>query len=139
MRLEDWHLRLDELVHDRANCPYEWGYHDCVMWAAAAVEAVTGRDLGLGKRLTYSTEHGAARMLVLEGVRDVAELADKYLGRRRHIAQARHGDIVVGHLSTGELCLGACLGRKSAFVGSAAGQDGLIAVETLDLDHCYRV
>lgn len=138
-RLPDWERRLADLIVERRGSPHQWGLHDCVMWAADDVLAVTGRDFAVHVRGRYADEKGAVRILVLEGVRDVAELADKYLGRRRHIALARPGDVVVGHLSTGESCLGVCYGRHSLFVGVAGGKDGLVVVDTLDLDHAYRV
>lgn len=138
-RLPDWDARLGELIASRRGSPHDWGHNDCVMWAADAVLAVTGRDIAAHVRGTYRGEAGAARMLVLEGVRDAAGIADKYLGRRRHVSTARPGDVVVGHLSSGEPCLGVCYGRRSLFVGVAGGHDGLVAVDTLDLDHCHRV
>lgn len=49
-RLPDWRLRLDAFVTERLARPFEWGAHDCALFAADAVLAITGHDLAVGLR-----------------------------------------------------------------------------------------
>lgn len=42
VRLPDWPERLAEYVHQHRGTPFAWGGHDCVRFAAGAVQAMTG-------------------------------------------------------------------------------------------------
>lgn len=59
-RLPDWGSRLAALVEERRDAPFAWGRHDCAMFAADAVLAITGRDPLAAWRGAYSTEEGGA-------------------------------------------------------------------------------
>lgn len=63
MRLPDWAQRLDALVGQALPRPFEWGTHDCCLWAADAVLAQTGQDPAADLRGTYADAAGAARAL----------------------------------------------------------------------------
>lgn len=67
MRLHDWQLRLEALVNDRAHTRFEYGAHDCCMWACDVVQAVTGLDPVADLRGTYSDESGAAQVMEAGG------------------------------------------------------------------------
>lgn len=139
MRLPDWNDRLQALIRERRLTPFDWGTHDCVLWSADCVLAVTGVDLGSGHRGTYSTASGAVRRLRRLGFASTADLADRHLGERTHRAMARLGDIVAlpdgGGMGP---ALGVCYGATSLFVGSTAESHGLVVVDTRDAEHCYR-
>lgn len=112
---------------------------------------MTGSDPANAYRGTYTTALGAKRkMLKLDGVGTPEALADKVFGERLPIAFARVGDVVVadpevvgfssetGNPSMGKM-LGICYGRLSLFVGSEENHHGLITLNTLELEWCYRV
>jgi hypothetical protein len=63
-RLPDWPERLHALVQSRRARPFVWGQHDCGLFVADAVDAVTGWDPAAGLRGTYATRRGAYRALV---------------------------------------------------------------------------
>jgi hypothetical protein len=44
-RLHDWPQRLREFLEARDGEPFLWGVNDCCMFAAAAVQAITGVDV----------------------------------------------------------------------------------------------
>lgn len=137
-KLPNWIDRLARLIRDRKHTPFEWGKHDCCLWAADAVEAQTGIDQAPNWRGSYSTPIGAVRLLTREGVRSPTELATRLWGPKQHISRAKIGDIVVGHLGDRfKDALGVCYGRNSLFVGTDAGHPGLVTLQTLNLEHCY--
>lgn len=71
-----WFQRLDSLIRDRMSTPFAWGTHDCVLWAADAVHALSLVDPAAGYRGTYSTAVEAARLLRdLGGLQALADRA----------------------------------------------------------------
>lgn len=74
-RFKDWPSRLQALLDAAQGRPFEWGVHDCCLWAADAVLATTGVDLAVPWRGTYSTEGEAAALLdALGGLRALGAL-----------------------------------------------------------------
>lgn len=74
--------------------PYAWGRHDCALFAAGAVEAMTGVDFAADYRGKYDDEDGARRVLTTIGCEDVGDLASRYLPEIMP-AEARRGDVVM--------------------------------------------
>lgn len=66
-RLPDWPARLSALVAAAHVQPFAWGTHDCCLWAADAVLALTGTDPAAGLRGRYSQVQGAHRLLAAHG------------------------------------------------------------------------
>jgi len=62
-RLPDWPDRLSALVARAHAQPFAWGTHDCCLWAADAVQALTGHDPAADLRGCYSDATGAMRAL----------------------------------------------------------------------------
>lgn len=63
VRLPDWRSRLSACVEGALQRPFEWGQHDCMLFPADAVLAMTGVDPAKEWRGRYSTRIGAARIL----------------------------------------------------------------------------
>lgn len=59
----DWRDRFEALVRERTRAPFEWGKHDCCLFAADAVLAATGIDPALDMRGTYSDAQGGMEAL----------------------------------------------------------------------------
>lgn len=141
-KLPDWPSRLAERIHAQAGVEPEWGKADCISWAADCVLAMTGEDDLHAARGKYKSARGALRVLRnTYGVKLPIDLMDLLWGPRVHISQARIGDLVV--MAESEPfnmgpAVGVCYGRRSLFVGTEAGNSGLVAVETLSLEHCYQ-
>jgi len=67
---------FDALVASRVRQPFVWGMHDCVLFAADAVAALTGRDHAAEFRGTYHTEEQAkAGLDGMGGLQGCAALA----------------------------------------------------------------
>lgn len=120
-RLPNWQTRFAALCAGRQAAPFAWGKHDCCLWAADAVQAITGLDFAAAWRGTYTTAADAARLLGgLGGVRAIASAA---LGEPVPVAFAAVGDVVVIEQDGREL-LAVCNGGTALCVGP----DGLAPV-----------
>lgn len=93
-RIKGWEQAL--AAHTRAAMarPHAWGSHDCALFAADGVRAMTGEDLAAEFRGTYADEDGARRVLASLGCADVGDLAGRYLPEIDP-PQARRGDVVM--------------------------------------------
>lgn len=116
-RYPDWPERLHAFVEARRGTPFAWGKHDCCLFAADAVAAMTGADLAGTLRGRYTTRIGAARILKKQG--GLRAIVDARMTRIPTLAAGR-GDVVLIETEQGD-ALGICLGRQIV----AAGPDGL--------------
>lgn len=118
MRREGWERALSAEVEAARTRPFEWGRHDCALWAADCVMAMTGNDPAACWRGRYRTALGAARILRRSGCDDIAAMAARVLDAPLPSpVMARRGDI----LSDGE-AMGVCIGAAAAFLSP----DGLV-------------
>lgn len=120
-RIHHWQSALAALIARRMEVPFEWGKHDCALWAADAVQAVTGDDPANDLRGTYSTPTQAADIMRSSG--GLTSLADSKLGPRIKPTFAQSGDIVLCVVN-GREALAVCTGRHIM----AQGESGLVAV-----------
>lgn len=131
VRLPDWQPRLAQLVTQRMRHPLQWGVHDCCIWAADAVLAVTGADLADGLRGTYSTQPEAeARLLQLGGL---TALCVARLGPVVRTAMAQPGDVGLASVQ-GVRALVVCGGGNFLAVGAA----GLVPVPSESVARVWR-
>jgi len=120
-RLKNWPSRLAAVVAVAQTAPFEWGAHDCCLWAADAVLACTGQDLAAAWRGTYSTAAGAAALLHdLGGLQAVAAMA----GPAIEPALAGAGD--VGLLPAPDDAARQCLAVHSGTGWLVVGSAGLL-------------
>lgn len=116
-RLKNWPSRFAALEESVRARPFEWGSHDCCMWAAAAVQAVTGADLAAEWRGKYSDEATAeALMRSLGGLPGIAALAGPELQASAH---ATTGDIGIVAWPDRTLSLGVYGGQSWLCVGDS--------------------
>lgn len=92
-RLPDWRTRLTAYVVDTAHDPFVPGKTDCALWAAGAVEAMTGEDLARGFR-GYRTIAGGWKKLKAKGFVDHVALLASVL-EEIPPAFAQVGDVAV--------------------------------------------
>lgn len=92
-RRPDWRGRLQVYLGTVAREPFAYGRHDCALFAAGAVEAMTGVDLARGFR-GYKTEKGGIKKLRAKGFADQFALLEASL-REVHPAFAKVGDVAV--------------------------------------------
>lgn len=92
-RYKDWDKRLNDFLKERRGMSFEWGVNDCLHFAAAGVEALTGDNFAKDYP-SYDTEKAAHELLENEG--GVAKIITKHLGRStRRLLTAQRGDVVI--------------------------------------------
>lgn len=130
MRVEGWEKLLVEHIEQARGKAFEWGQHDCALWAAEWVRKCTKVDLGSGWRGMYETKEGAAREMRARGFLKPADIAADCL-TSIPVALARRGDITLHPNGA----LGICNGRVSAFVA----ETGLLEIPTLACKRAWRI
>lgn len=120
-RLPDWEDRLASYIQTIADTPFEWGWNDCLMFVAGAIDAVTAKDPADEHRGQYRSRTGAIRYLKKLGF-DSPEACLDALFERIPPAFARRGDLVLANE-----CAGVCMGNIALFLGdeTAAGFERL--------------
>lgn len=118
MRHPDWPMRLDAAVRAATGRRFRYGSHDCCLFAADVVLALTGSDPAAELR-GYRGRRQALQILAREG--GLIPLVSRVLDiAPQSAAMAARGDVVFG-CPIREGAIGVCLGRLVAF----AGPDGL--------------
>lgn len=116
MRIRGWEQALAAHTRSHMRTLYQWGRHDCALFAASCVAVITGHDFAESYRGGYSDEDGARRVLASIGCDNVGDLAARYLPEISP-AEARRGDIVMIEGTSG-LFLAVVDGRTA--IGPAA-------------------
>ena len=120
LRLPNWPELLGAYLTAQLAQPFAWGQNDCCLFAAGAVQAITGIDLASHLRGQYSTAAEAARILADEG--GLVALASANFGApRSNPGQAQRGDVVCVEVD-GRQMLGVVAGAQWC----APGPNGLV-------------
>lgn len=119
-RKDNWANKLNEFIESRRSIPFEWGVNDCSLFAADAVQAITGVDVAKDFRNKYSSMIGANKLIKSFG--SLEALADACLIQLRAFKTTSgllaRGDVVLVKLKNGNEALGINLGRTCAFAGA---------------------
>ena len=94
VRKKTWRSDLTAFVAAAAARPFRPGKHDCALFAAGAVKAMTGADLARGYRSKYRSLAKGQQVLQARGFTDHIALAAHHLPEIAPI-MAQEGDIVV--------------------------------------------
>lgn len=133
MRRKDWEDRLGAYLGQQRGAVFAYGQLDEVLFAAGAIEAMTGEDPAAHIRGHYTTRLGALRVLRREGYRNLIEAMDaRYLTVPP--AHAQRGDIALHDCG-----LGVCIGRDALFVGIEDGREGLVRLPMREWDMAWRI
>lgn len=130
-RIREWQSALADLIGARMTAPFAWGSHDCCLFAADCVQAITGFDPAADARGTYDDERSAAR--VLKKLGGLEQIAATRCGPEIPPAAARVGDVVLGKVD--RECLGVCTGET----WHAPSADGLAARPMAEALKAWRV
>lgn len=122
-RRPDWEPHLVAYLAAANHKPHRYGHHDCMIFAAGAVKALTGRDPARGHRGKYSSAATARRYLASLGFDSVEAMIDRILPEKP-VLRAQRGDIVLDE----EGMPGVCIGGEALFVGTKNGEEGLVRV-----------
>lgn len=117
-RCLDWPERLAAFVEQHRRTPFAWGSHDCALFAAAAVQAITGADPLAAWRGTYTTEEEAEAILGGLRMEEFLDAVYRQWGAQPIGAKlAARGDVVVmdvGNLPTCGVHLGGSVAAPGA-------------------------
>ena len=117
MRRQDWPERLAAFLEERRAERFEWGRNDCVLFAADAVQAMTGVDLAAPWRGQWDSRASAVDALGRAG--GLLAAVDMILPAYDSPLMAGRGD-VVAFATRGRLGLAVCVGTD-AVAPSALG------------------
>jgi hypothetical protein len=133
-RYPDWQVRLEAFVRERRGKPFAWGSHDCALFAADCVEALTGERL-LPNMRGYSTAKDA--LLLIEKAGGLRGIACHALGGFIAPKLARPGDLVLLAVEGDHFpeALGVCNGSTAL----AQGERGVVAVPMAKAVAAWRV
>jgi hypothetical protein len=120
-RLPDWERRLSQFIADNRDREFAWGEWDCILFACAAAEAITGHDAAAAYRGQYSDEKGARAILRRLGQGTLLSTVDANFAAKP-VSYAMRGDLI-WHAG----CVGVCLGNAAAFVTDPELMDALEA------------
>lgn len=115
-----WPETLSTAIAKAHDQPFEWGAHDCALFVADVILAMTGTDVADDFRGKYKTTKGAARIMKLFAGGGLPEFADKIAVvngfKSCHPNFAQRGDVVEVKTDDGP-ALGICIGERIAAVG----------------------
>lgn len=126
--------RLIAYVSGAARTPFEWGRHDCALFAAGAVKAQTGKDPACGLRGQYRTAAGAMKHLRKLGYTSLGDLIGAQF-REVSPAFAQVGDLAVVHDDMATEALGVVQGERIYVLRP----DGLGLVPLTEARRAFRV
>lgn len=131
MRYEDWAERLAEYYELLHELQFEQGTHDCGLFAAGAIEAMTGVDHIAPYRGKYTSVAGYMKLLKADGFKSVEAYCTSVLGEPIPVLLAQRGDLVMKQ-ERGIEALGICDGASAIFIN----QDG--GLTNVYMDECLK-
>jgi hypothetical protein len=93
-RVKNWELHATRYFNTVSVTPFYWGRHDCALFVADAVHAMTGIDFAAKWRGSYCDEAGAAEVLAGIGAASVVDLPDRFGLPQIREGDPRRGDVV---------------------------------------------
>lgn len=131
-RVANWPSRLAALVEEVRLRPFAWGKHDCCLWAASAVEAITSMDPAIDLRGTYRSAKSA--LAILESLGGL-EAVGAWCGPEIEVAFASIGDIGLVMWPDGTRSLAVSAGHS----WMCAGETGLVNLPLQTASHAWGV
>lgn len=115
VRKENWPLLLGEYLNECRKKPFVWGEHDCILFAAKAIEVITGENL-YNSYLGYTDEKGAQEVLQAHG--GLSAIVRSHLGEgEKNFKMAHRGDLALMKLGRETIGIVDDTGERIACVG----------------------
>lgn len=134
MRKQDWPEIMAAAIAAARGRAFAWGSHDCCLFAADVVRAMTGVDHAAPFRGRYSTARGAAMALKRYAGGGLLAAVTRLLGDPVPGVQARRGDVVYAETALGP-AIGICIGPAACFAAPA----GLACLPLSACLHAWRI
>jgi hypothetical protein len=117
--------------------PFVWGEHDCGLFAAGAIEAMTGQNFAAEYRGRYTTLTGGLRLLKDKGFDTHADLAAS-LFAKAHPSRAGVGDLAAVRIDDAAIyALGVVQGARIYVL--RPGENGIGTVDLLAAETAFLV
>jgi hypothetical protein len=110
MRLSNWPTLLAAFLTHRQSQPFCWGKNDCCLFAADAINVITGVDHASAFRGRYTTAIGAKRALIRYGKGDIKHTFIAKFGTPIGVLNASRGDVALVNIN-GENVVGMVFGN----------------------------
>lgn len=133
MRQENWLENLLNYLDEVKDKPHQWGHHDCCLFAAGAVKAMTGHDYMADFRGQYDSKETAQAVLKEKGRGTLYLTIRNRLGNP--IQGFPHRGDVAYHVFEDGPTLGICIGTDCLFVSEA----GLVTKAVGEVSRFFRV
>jgi hypothetical protein len=141
-RAHDWEMRLHAFIESEKHKPFAWGTHDCCIFAANWILALTGVDIAEDFRGKYTDEASCNALLAKLGYADVAAMIAAQLTVKWQFPAvqpnfAHRGDLIQVQQPTGPaLCVVGLNGKHAHGVSDK----GLVRMRTYhDAVKAWRV
>lgn len=133
-RYPDWPMRLHAFIDGVKRNPFDWASHNCGLFVAGAIEAMTGENVakGFGKAKTV---RGLVAQMKRQGFDDLASLA-AFMAPEIHISQANIGDVAA---IPKDDAFGYTLGVVNGETIAVLGELGLGYVPLLQATRAFRI
>lgn len=132
-RKSTWENDLADFISDRLVMAFQWGSHDCALFAADCVLATTGIDPAADFRGTYEDQQGSRVALRKHGKGTLLKtFQDRFTEKKPAFAQ--RGDLIWNGYA-----IGVCYGPFALFVGQDGEKPGLVRVERSDWKRAFTV
>lgn len=132
-RIPTWRISLHETIEAHRLVPFSWGEHDCALFAADCIKAMTGLDLATGFRGSYHSASGAQRALKRAGYPNLVALAADFFEEITPM-MAGAGDIAAFDTPDG-WALGVVAGERVTVLGPG----GLGTLDRLAAAKAFRI
>jgi hypothetical protein len=129
MRVAIWEEALSDYISSKRDEPFQYGVNDCCMFAAGAVEAMTGVDPMEEFKGTYSDLRGSIKVLKEIGEGDLETTLDNKF-EEVAISYAQRGDLAFFDESVGVI-----MGSFAYFVSD----EGLERIPREMWEKCWSV
>jgi hypothetical protein len=129
MRVAIWEQALSDYISSKRDEPFQYGVNDCCMFAAGAVEAMTGVDPMEEFKGTYSDLRGSIKALKEIGDGDLETTLD-----------SKFEEVAISHAQRGDLAffdesVGVIMGGFAYFVSD----EGLERIPREMWEKCWSV
>lgn len=126
--------RLQQCVENAKLLPFQYGVHDCCLWAAHCVDAMcdTQHAAAIKDRFNYADE--AAADTVIEAGGGLLALVQSFLGKPENAVWAAPGDVVLVR-NEGRAITGVVVGHSVV----APSSTGLLVLPYGEIAVCWKV
>ena len=142
-RLPQWDtVLLPEFIATNRYRPFAWGSWDCSLFAAEAIQAITGVDVGHDFRGKYKTERSAMRTIKRVTGGSGIEAAAVHVASAHGMAEVAHpraagrGDLVVAD-NAGRVVAGIVAQHGRSVL--SVGEHGLAEIPLTTVKRAWRV